>query len=332
VRARVDRSDRHATECNHTATHLLHAALRRHLGTHVRQAGSYVGPDKLRFDFTHGKALTHDELRAVEDDVNGWILESQPVRALTTTLDEAKRLGAMALFGEKYGDIVRMVEVGDGSFSRELCGGTHVRNTAEIGLFKVSSETSSAANVRRIEAITGPAAVKLMRDHDRILAATAESLRVTPERVPDAVADLREKIRSLERELREGGGGTGLDVDQLLRAATECNGARVLAAAVDVRDGKALLDLADRLKGKLGEAAIVLGSAAEDRVDLLVTVTPGVVARGVKAGEIVKIAAAEVGGGGGGRDTLARAGGREPDKLPQAIAAAREAIESALAG
>jgi alanyl-tRNA synthetase len=332
VRARVDHATRHATECNHTATHLLHAALRRHLGTHVRQAGSYVGPDKLRFDFTHGKALSHEELHAVEDDVNRWILESQPVRALSTTLDEAKRLGAMALFGEKYGEVVRMVEVGDGTFSRELCGGTHVRTTSEIGLFKLLSETSSAANVRRIEAVTGPAAVKLMREHDRVLGATAESLRVTPERVPDAVSELREKARSLERELRSGGGGAGIDVDELISSATEADGARVLTAAVDVRDGKQLLDLADRLKGRLGEAAIVLGSAGEDRVDLIVSVTPGVVARGVKAGEIVKVAAAEVGGGGGGRDTLARAGGREPSKLPQAIAAARDAIESALAG
>jgi alanyl-tRNA synthetase len=332
VRARVDHATRHATECNHTATHLLHAALRRHLGSHVRQAGSYVGPDKLRFDFTHGKGLSHDELRAVEDDVNGWILESQPVRALTTTLDEAKRLGAMALFGEKYGDIVRMVEVGDGSFSRELCGGTHVRTTSEIGLFKILSETSSAANVRRIEALTGPAAVRLMREHDRVLGATAEGLRVTPERVADAVAELREKARSLERELRSGGSGAGVDIDRLVSTATETDGARVVAAAVEVRDGKQLLDVADRLKGKLGEAAIVLGSAGEDRVDLIVSVTPGVVARGVRAGEIVKVAAAEVGGGGGGRDTLARAGGREPAKLPQAIAAARDAIESALAG
>ena len=160
---------RHATECNHTATHLLHAALRRRLGTHVHQAGSYVGPDKLRFDFTHGSGLAAEELADVENEVNAWILASHPVRALTTTLDEARRLGAMALFGEKYGDIVRMVEVGDGSFSRELCGGTHVRSTAEIGLFKMLSESSSAANVRRIEAVTGPAAVELVRAHDRAL-------------------------------------------------------------------------------------------------------------------------------------------------------------------
>ena len=161
VYAHVDREARHATACNHTATHLLHAALRRHLGDHVRQAGSYVGPDKLRFDFTHGGGLSTDELRAIEDDVNTWILESHPVRALETTLDEAKALGAMALFNEKYGEIVRMVEVGDGSFSRELCGGTHVRSTSEIGLFRLLNETSSAANVRRIEAITGPEAVAL---------------------------------------------------------------------------------------------------------------------------------------------------------------------------
>ncbi len=156
VHAVVDRRTRHATECNHTATHLLHAALRQRLGSHVHQAGSYVGPDKLRFDFTHGSGLSPEDVQWVEDQVNAWIGENDPVHALTTTLDEAKRLGAMALFGEKYGDVVRMVEVGDGTFSRELCGGTHVRITSEIGLFKITSETSSAANVRRIEALTGP--------------------------------------------------------------------------------------------------------------------------------------------------------------------------------
>jgi alanyl-tRNA synthetase len=331
VRAHVDRATRHATECNHTATHLLHAALRRRVGSHVRQAGSYVGPDKLRFDFTHGKGLSGAELRDIEDMVNGWILESQPVRALTTTLDEAKRLGAMALFGEKYGDVVRMVEVGDGSFSRELCGGTHVRTTSEIGLFRLVSETSSAANVRRIEALTGPAAVELMREHDRVVLEAAEMLRVTPERVPHAVSELRGRVRELERAARSATAGGGIDVDQLVGQAVAVDGAHVLAAAVPVDDGKALLDLADRLKGRLGEAAIVLGAAGEERVDLVVSVTPGVVARGVRAGDIVKVAAAEVGGGGGGRDTLARAGGREPAKLPQALAAAREAIETALA-
>ncbi len=333
VHAHVDRAARHATECNHTATHLLHAALRRRLGTHVRQAGSYVGPDKLRFDFTHGGALTADERADVENEVNGWILESQPVRAITTTLDEARRLGAMALFGEKYGDVVRVVEVGDGSFSRELCGGTHVRFTSEIGLFKITSETSSAANVRRIEAITGPVAVTLMRAHDRALGEAGELLRVPAERVPAAVADLRARVRELEREAKRGAAGNGaVDLDALLGAAADVAGARVLVAPLQGVDAKALLELTDRLKAKLGDAAIVLVSAGEGRVDLIASVAPSLVERGLRANEIVTAAAVQVGGGGGGRDTLARAGGRDVSKLPDAISAAREAIEAALTG
>jgi alanyl-tRNA synthetase len=330
VRACVDRAARHATECNHTATHLLHAALRRRLGSHVRQAGSYVGPDKLRFDFTHGKALTPDELQDIEEQVNEWILRSHPVRALTTTLEEARRLGAMALFGEKYGDVVRMVEVGDGSFSRELCGGTHVRNTAEIALFKVLSESSSAANMRRIEALTGPEAVGLMRHHDRALTEASRVLRVPPERVAEEVAELRARVRELERAARRGATEQGVDVEQLAGSALEVGQARVLVTAVDSPDGKALLDVADRLKNKLGNAAIVLGSAGEGRVDLVASVAPELVARGVRAGEIVKLAAAEVGGGGGGRDTLARAGGRDPAGLERALEVARTAIRTAL--
>jgi len=331
VHAHVDRAARHATACNHTATHLLHASLRRRLGTHVHQAGSYVGPDKLRFDFTHGSSLSAEELRQVEDDVNRWIVESHPVRALTTTLQEAKRLGAMALFNEKYGDIVRMVEVGDGSFSRELCGGTHVHNTAEIGLFRIVTETSSAANVRRVEAITGPEAIDLFRERDRELSAVAERLRVPPGRVLDSVIKLSDSVKELERAAKRGGaGGGGVDVDALAASATNLNGAAILTAAVEVADGQVLLDLADRLKAKLGDAAIVLGRAGEDRVDLVAVVAPELVGRGVRAGEIVKVAAAEVGGGGGGRDTMARAGGKDPTKLPAAITAARTAIEAAL--
>jgi alanyl-tRNA synthetase len=330
VHAHVDRGARHATESNHTATHLLHAALRRRLGSHVRQAGSYVGPDKLRFDFTHGHALSAPELQEVEDQVNRWILEDQPVRALTTTLTEARRLGAMALFGEKYGDVVRMVEVGDGSFSRELCGGTHVRFTAEIGALRIVSETSSARNVRRIEALTGPAAIELLRDHDRELERTAQALRVPAERVADTVSDMRSRVRELERGGPRRGGDGVVDIEPLLENAIEHDGARVLVTAVSVTDGKALLELADRLRAKLGDAAIVLGSAGADRVDLVATVAPSLVARQVKAGDIVKAAAAAAGGGGGGRDTLARAGARDPERLPAALEAAREAIEAAL--
>ncbi len=331
VHAHVDRALRHATACNHTATHLLHASLRKRLGTHVHQAGSYVGPDKLRFDFTHSSALSAEEIRQVQDDVNQWIVQGHPVRAISTSLDEAKRLGAMALFNEKYGEIVRMVEVGDGSFSRELCGGTHVGNTAEIGLFRLTTETSSAANVRRIEAITGPEAIDFFRERDRELGATAETLRVPADRVLDSVRKLTERVRELERTIKQGGAGNGaVDLDTLAASASEIGGAMVLTAAVEVADGDALLTLTDRLKGKLGDAAIVLGRGGEDRVDLVASVAPALVARGVRAGDIIKVAAAEVGGGGGGRDTMARAGGKDPAKLPAAIDAARTAIEAAL--
>jgi alanyl-tRNA synthetase len=336
VLARVDHLKRHETECNHTATHLLQAALRERVGSHVRQAGSYVGPDKLRFDFSHGQALSAEELRDVEDRVNGWIARNDRVHALTTTLDEAKSLGAMALFGEKYGEVVRMVEVGEGEYSRELCGGTHVRSTAEIGAFRILHETSSAANVRRIEAVTGPVAVELLREHDRLLRDVAAELRTRPQDVPQALATLVQDRKRLEKEIKQGGtaggGATGVDVQTLAEEASETDGARVLAAKLEDLDAKALLDVIDRLKGRLPGAAILLGAAADGRVHLVASVAPELVERGVKAGAIVKAAAAVVGGGGGGRDTLAQAGGRDPERLDEAIETGRAAIEAALAG
>jgi alanyl-tRNA synthetase len=336
VLARVDHLTRHKTEANHTATHLLQAALLERVGSHVRQAGSYVGPDKLRFDFSHGQALTAEELRDVEDRVNEWIARNDPVHAITTTLEEAKHLGAMALFGEKYGEVVRMVEVGEGEYSRELCGGTHVRSTAEIGAFRILHETSSSANVRRIEAVTGPVAVELLREHDRLLGDVAAQLRTRPQDTPDAVKTLAQERKRLEKELKAGGaGGAGaalLDLDALAANARETAGATVLAATVDAPDVKALLEILDRLKGRLPGAAIVLGSDADGRVHLVASVAPELVDRGVKAGEIVKRAAAIVGGGGGGRDTIAQAGGRDPERLGEAIDAGRAAIEAALAG
>jgi alanyl-tRNA synthetase len=331
VIATVDAAARHATECNHTATHLLHAALRARLGTHVRQAGSYVGPDKLRFDFTHSAALSGQELADVEDQVNAWIARNDRVHPITTTLDEAKQLGAMALFGEKYGDVVRMVEIGQGEYSRELCGGTHVRSTAEIGVFQILSETSSAANVRRIEAITGPAAVELLRRRSGLLVETAELLRVQPEQVPETAGAREQERRRLLKEQREGTGSAGGgEIEALLGAAEQIDGAQVLAAAVQAADAKALLSMLDRVKARLPEAAIVLGSAAEGRVHLIASVPPPLVERGVRAGAIVKVAATVTGGGGGGRDTMAQAGGRDPQRLPEAIAAARQSIAAAL--
>jgi alanyl-tRNA synthetase len=326
VIARVDPT-RRLTERNHTATHLLHAALRDRLGTHVRQAGSYVGPDKLRFDFTHGAPLTDEELREIEDAVNREIVADSPVRALTTTLDEARRLGAMALFGEKYGDVVRMVEIGDGGWSRELCGGTHVHSTGVIGAFKITTETSSAANVRRIEAVTSQVALDELRRHDRVLAEAARVLRTSPEQVADIAAERERKRRELEKRSQAAPVDERLDRD----AVVELDGVHVLLDIKQVDNPKLLPDLADRLKNQLGDpAVVVLGAPGEGRASLLVAATPGAVERGVKAGAVVKVAAQVVGGGGGGRDTMAQAGGREPDKLPDALAAARAEIERAL--
>jgi alanyl-tRNA synthetase len=271
--------------------------------------------------------LSDEDIRAVEDQVNAWITGNDPVRPIVTTLEEAKALGATALFGEKYGDIVRMVEIGDGSWSRELCGGTHVRSTAEIGLLKVTSEGSSAANVRRIEAITGPEAVAHARAHDALLHEAARALRTQPDRVPAAIGELQQRAK----QAAKASSGGGVDIDGLAARGEALDGARVVVQDVDVADVKALVDAADRVKGQLGDAAaVVLGSAVDERVHLVAAVSPELVSRGVRAGQVVKIAAAVVGGGGGGRDTMAQAGGREPAKLPEALDAARAAIASAL--
>jgi alanyl-tRNA synthetase len=331
VYARVDRVARHATECNHTATHLLHAALRLRLGNHVRQAGSYVGPDKLRFDFSHGQAMSPQELRDVEDQINAWIVENHPVRPISTTLDEARALGAMALFGEKYGDIVRMVEIGDGEFSRELCGGTHVRTTAEIGVVRILSETSSAANVRRIEALSGPAAIASLRSRSVALEEIAALLRSSPEEALSVVRAREEQRRELEKAAQATRREDSMDVAALAGSAELIAGVPVMCATVEVPDAKALLDVVDRVKGRLsGDGVIVLASVAADRANVVVSVAPSLVARGVRAGDIVKVAAGVLGGGGGGRDTLAQAGGSRVDKVDDALAAARTAIASVL--
>ena len=326
VHAVVDRSTRLATMANHTATHLLHAALRERLGTHVRQAGSYVGPDKLRFDFTHGERLSHDELAEVEERVVGWVSEGHPVRAVHTTREEAERLGAMALFGEKYGDWVRMVEVE--GVSRELCGGTHVGATTEVGLFHITTETSSASNVRRVEAVTGPGGIEAFRARTNVLREISDLLRVPERDALAAVRRLTERVREFERRPRESGRELA---DGLIDRAAEVAGVRVVTEPVEVNDAKALLELSDKVKGTLGRSAVVLGCAVDGRVHLVANVAPEAVERGLRAGEVVRVAAEAVGGGGGGRDTMAQAGGREPEKLPDALAAARLAIERALA-
>jgi len=326
ARAAVDRDRRLATMANHTATHLLHAALRERLGTHVRQAGSYVGPDKLRFDFTHGEKLSAADVSTIEERVNEWIVGNHPVRAIETTREQAEAMGAMALFGEKYGDWVRMVEVED--VSRELCGGTHVARTAEIGLFQLTGEGSSAANVRRIEALTGPAGIESFRARTEELRELAHMLRVPEHEVVSAVARLTERVKELERRPRESGRER---VASLVQNAVDVAGARVVTEIVDVPDARELRELSNEVRQALGDAGVVvLGSSEEGRVHLVANVSPPMVERGVKAGEVVAAAATVVGGGGGGRDTMAQAGGRSPEQLPEAMAAARLAIERGL--
>ncbi len=323
VHAVVERGARQATMRNHTATHLLHAALRERLGTHVRQAGSYVGPDKLRFDFTHGERLSAEDLSAVEDRVNGWVAANQPVRALEMAIDEARALGAMALFGEKYGDWVRMVEVD--AVSRELCGGTHVASTAEIGLFHVTNETSSASNVRRIEAVSGPVATQLFEERTARLRELSARLKAPEDDLVRAVDRLSERVRDVEKRPAEP--DTGATTDALVDAAEQVAGFAVLTTTAEVADAKELLALSDRVRQKLGDAAVVLGTAVDGRVHLVAQVAPALVERGVRAGDVIRVAAQIAGGGGGGRDTMAQAGGRDPDKLEDAIDAARKAID-----
>jgi alanyl-tRNA synthetase len=329
VEAVVDREARHATMRNHTATHLLHAALRERLGTHVRQAGSAVRPDKLRFDFTHGQALSPEELGDVEDRVNEWVKASAPVIWLNTSRAEAEELGAMALFGEKYGEWVRVVEVE--GVSRELCGGTHVANTAEVGIFKIVSEGSSAANVRRVEAITGPAAIDFFRERERELREAGELLG-NPQ---DPLGGAR---RAAER-LREAGAGAeqaqkqqlGEEAKRLGAAAEEVDDIKVVVSASELPGQKELLEVANRVQSSLGGAtALVLGGGDGDKVALVSLVSAEAVARGLSAATLVREAAALVGGGGGGRDDMAQAGGKDPAKLDEALAAARAAIEREL--
>jgi alanyl-tRNA synthetase len=329
VEAEVDHEARHATMRNHTATHLLHAALRERLGDHVRQAGSAVRPDKLRFDFTHGQSLEPEEIRAIEDRVNGWIKASRPVRWLEMERDEAEKLGAMALFGEKYGEWVRVVEV-DG-VSRELCGGTHVANTAEVGIFKVVSEGSSAANVRRVEAVTGPAAIDWFREREDRLQEVGEMLGSAQDpvsaarRAAERLREAGEGARQAERRL------LGEEADRLLGEAVDLNGVAAVAARAPLADQKQLLDLASRVQSKLGgDSAIVLGGADGGKVGLVVLVSKDAVGRGLSAAAIVREAAPVVGGGGGGRDEMAQAGGKDAGKLDEALRVARASIEKAL--
>jgi alanyl-tRNA synthetase len=328
VEAEVDHVSRFATMRNHTATHLLHAALRERLGTHVRQAGSAVRPDKLRFDFTHGAPLSNEEVRDVGDRVNDWIKESHWVRAIEMSRMDAERLGAMALFGEKYGDWVRVVEVE--GVSRELCGGTHILNTAGIGIFAIASEGSSAANVRRIEALTGPAAIDWFRRRSRALSEIGRV--IGSEQDPLAAARrLAERLEQLEEQAKKAGSeDLSKQAEEMAATGQRIGGVTVFVGKAHGADQRSLLDLADRIKSRAGEAAVVLGGTEDGKVALVASFSKEVTDRGVSAAEVIREAAQVVGGGGGGRENVAQAGGRDPEKLDEALSVARTAIEAKL--
>jgi len=313
----VDAPRRDRTRLNHTATHLLHAALRAVLGDHVTQKGSAVDADRLRFDFAHHKPVSPEELRTIEDMVLDQILGNRAVETRVTGIDEARAAGAMALFGEKYGEVVRVVSVP--GFSVELCGGTHARRTGDIGLFRILSESGVAAGVRRIEAITGIAAYRFVREREDRLRGAAQILRTTPDLLEEALQRLQEDRKRAEKELES------LRVEiarakagDLKAMAKEFSGVRVLAAEF-LGDPKALREEADRLRDSLGSSLVVLAARGEGVVNLVVTVSKDLAGKRFHAGNIVKELAGMLGGGGGGRPDMAQAGGKDPARLPEAL-------------
>jgi len=318
VEARIDADARRATALNHSATHLMHAALRRVLGTHVQQKGSLVAPDRLRFDFTHFEPVTREQIREIERLVNAQVRGNDVVETRIMSLDDAKASGAMALFGEKYGERVRVLRMGD--FSTELCGGTHVRAVGDIGFFKIVAEGGVAAGVRRIEAVTGANAVAWVEREDERLQNLAATLKAGRDDVEDKVAQLLERSRRLEKELEQLkaklASAAGTD---LAGSAVEVGGVKVLAARLDSVDAKALRETLDQLKSKLGRAVVVLGAVSGDKVSLVAGVTADCTDR-LKAGELVNLVAQRVGGKGGGRADMAQAGGTDPAGLPEALA------------
>ncbi|OGT18794.1 MAG: alanine--tRNA ligase, partial [Gammaproteobacteria bacterium RBG_16_57_12] len=328
LRAEVDTAARQDTACNHSATHLLHAALRQVLGAHVSQKGSQVAPGRLRFDFAHFEPLTAAQLQAVEDRVNDQVRLNNAVETTVMTPDQAIAQGAMALFGEKYGDRVRVLRMGD--FSMELCGGTHISRTGDIGLFRIITESGIASGVRRIEAVTGGTALELVRRQEARLNALAELVKGTADTVVDKVTQLLERNRALEKELEQlkarQASAAGND---LVSQAVEINGIKVLSARLEGADAKTLRDTVDQLKNKLGSAAIILASVSGDKVSLVAGVTPDHT-RTIKAGELVNMVALQVGGKGGGRPDMAQAGGNDPAALDGALRSVPEWIKHKL--
>jgi alanyl-tRNA synthetase len=331
VRATVDAPRREAIRRAHSATHVLHHALHTHLGKHAQQAGSKVEPDRLRFDFANPEAVGRDRLRAIEETVNERVLKAEPVTWTTMPIEKARQLGAMALFGEKYPEVVRVVQMGD--FSRELCGGTHLESVGQVGLFKIVGEESVAAGTRRITALTGKAALDLVRQEEDLLGEVASALRVPPALVGERVAALLEEVKALKKQAaqRKTEPGSKVGPDDLLAAAAPVGEARIVTRAVEGATPDDLRQLIDVLRRKAGTPlAVLLATVADGKVHLAAGLTPDLIARGLHAGQWLKEVAPVVGGGGGGRPDLAQAGGKNPEHVPAALERALEFLKAKL--
>ncbi|WP_144108644.1 alanine--tRNA ligase [Paraburkholderia sp. BCC1886] len=327
VKAEIDTVRRARTQRNHSATHLMHKALREVLGSHVQQKGSLVDADKTRFDFAHNAPMTDEQIRRVEEIVNAEVLANSPGVVRVMSFDDAVKGGAMALFGEKYGDEVRVLDLG---FSRELCGGTHVQRTGDIGLFKIVMEGGVAAGIRRVEAITGDNAVRFVQDLDARINAAAAVLKAQPSELTQRITQVQDQVKSLEKELSAlKSKMASSQGDELVGQAIDVAGVQVLAATLEGADVKTLRETVDKLKDKLRSAAIVLASVEGGKVSLIAGVTADA-SKKVKAGELVNFVAQQVGGKGGGRPDMAQAGGTEPANLPAALAGVKAWVEAQL--
>ncbi|MDO9004992.1 MAG: alanine--tRNA ligase [Aquabacterium sp.] len=317
VTAKVDVAARSRTVRNHSATHLMHKALREVLGTHVQQKGSQVDPDKTRFDFVHTQPMSDAEIRKVEAIVNAEILANAECQSRVMAIDDAQKTGAMMLFGEKYGDVVRVLNIGS---SIELCGGTHVKRTGDIGLFKIVAESGVAAGVRRVEAVTGEGALALVQAQEQQLQQVADAVKAQPQEAAARIAQIMDNVKSLEKELAALKSKLASSQgDELLAQAQDINGVKVLAAKLDGADAAVLRETMDKLKDKLKSAVILLAAVGDGKVSLIAGVTADATAK-VKAGELVNFVAQQVGGKGGGRPDMAQAGGTQPEHLPAALA------------
>jgi alanyl-tRNA synthetase len=316
VTAKVDMAKRHATMRNHSVTHLMHKALREVLGDHVQQKGSLVDADKTRFDFTQNQPVTHEQIREIERRVNAEILANQQTQARVMEIEAAKATGAVMLFGEKYGETVRVLDIGS---SRELCGGTHVQRTGDIGLFKIVSEGGVAAGIRRVEAVTGANALAYLQQLESTVNSASGTLKASPTELQPRIAQVLEQVRHLEREVAQLKGKLASSQgDELVSQAVEVKGIKVLAARLDGADAKTLRDTMDKLKDKLKTAAIVLAAVDGGKVQIAAGVTADSMGK-VKAGDLVNFVAQQVGGKGGGKADMAMAGGTDASKLPAAL-------------